>query len=323
MLHERSLELYVEPAHIDTVQVCATTGRSCLRWVPMGRPIPLTLRASQLVQTVTVWGRAADGTKGALVTLGLQVDGRPPIDGSVSATAAEAGVVLEWEGYADFVSGIDHYEVVYAEGTAAPYCSNGAVWTGSGTTATLGNLRAVPTTFRVCAVDAGGLRSNGSTVTVTPVAESDAPDITEVTLGDGSGWTTTREVTVNIVASDASELTRQCVDAGSDCTAWTDYTGEPTTVDLEREDVAQQVTVKLRDVHGNEGVHQQWISLDREPPVDGELSVSVDEAGVTATWTAAADSGSGLAEYVLEHIVLGRVHGPRRRRRRGRRRGPH
>lgn len=76
-------------------------------------------------QTIRVQGRTADGRRGQLVELSLVYDGRAPVDGTVTATPQSPGVVLSWEGFADRGSDIDHYEVVFDEGTAAPYCSAG------------------------------------------------------------------------------------------------------------------------------------------------------------------------------------------------------
>ncbi|MBL8617969.1 MAG: fibronectin type III domain-containing protein [Deltaproteobacteria bacterium] len=291
---------------VDVEQVCITWLRSCRDWVdfdPEG--VDFLLPRGMGPHTVRVWARDAAGNISAMARGSVGIDARPPVDGTVSATPIAGGLRLDFSGFSDRESGVVGYRVVGRQDGAAPRCSvmSAIYWEGVEAGVTLNGLQAGDHALRVCAVDALGRMSQGTTLNAGPRAESDAPQVTSVVIDGGAEWVSDREVDVQVEVEDASSVERMCFSEGRSCSAWQDFRAE-TTVRLSAGTGMKTVYAWFEDAFGNvsEPVGVD-VGLDLSPPTDGTLSLSHAPSGVVLAWPGAADPHSGIAEYSVRMAV--------------------
>ncbi|MBI5562411.1 MAG: hypothetical protein HY894_06125 [Deltaproteobacteria bacterium] len=123
----------------------------------------------------TVYAQFRDAALNVSLTASdtIALDATAPVDGTLSAVAANAVNSLAWDGFSDAGSGLNLFKLVYAEGAAPVSCASGtALYTGIGSSFVHKSvLNGVPYAYRVCALDNAGNVSIGATaVYVTPTA---------------------------------------------------------------------------------------------------------------------------------------------------------
>ncbi len=98
------------------------------------------------------------------------LDTTPPTNGSVTATAGNKQVTLNWNGFTDAGSGIAGYKVVYALGSAPSSCAVGTqIYNGSNSTYVhTGLTNYLMYYYRVCAIDNAQNMSTGTTASARP-----------------------------------------------------------------------------------------------------------------------------------------------------------
>ncbi len=140
-----------------------------------------------------------------------------------------------------------------------------------------------------------------STYTVTQ-AENPAP-VGTIAVNGGVSWTTSRTVALTLGATDDnSGVSQMCIAnvegvASPVCTTWVTYN----TVAIHNLSTGQgnkSVGVWYKDGLGRvSSMVSANIGLDTLAPSGAVLSASAMNAGAVLTWTAATDSGSGIARY--------------------------
>ena len=94
----------------------------------------------------------------------------PPIDGTLSATPGNSQVSLSWNGFSDQGSGIASYKLVSSPVSSPTSCAASVpIYVGAATSFTdTAAVNAIPSYYRVCAVDGAGNVSVGAIASATP-----------------------------------------------------------------------------------------------------------------------------------------------------------
>ncbi len=118
--------------------------------------------------------KAGNPASGAVPKGPFFIDGTPPTDGTLNATAGSGQVSLSWTPTSDAMSGLattNTYKLVFStSGTPSSKCTNGAqIFLGTGTSFVHNSLPSgTPHYYRVCAFDKAGNVSTGATRSATP-----------------------------------------------------------------------------------------------------------------------------------------------------------
>jgi hypothetical protein len=120
-------------------------------------------------RTVSVWVRDANGNTSPPGTDTIGLDTTRPTNAAVTATGGVGEVALSWSAFPDAHSGVVGYRVMGRPGSTAPTncTSTTPLYTGSERAFTHTGATTGSWSFRVCAEDAVGNLSTGSTVTAT------------------------------------------------------------------------------------------------------------------------------------------------------------
>jgi hypothetical protein len=124
------------------------------------------------------------------------------------------------------------------------------------------------------------------------------PPTGSVVINADAAATLSSTVTLTITGSDASGVPSMCVSNSTACTTFSAFAKSQTWA-LASGDGAKTVWVTLKDGAGNKTVVVDSIRLDTTAPTGGGLSAAPGNAQVKLSWSAAADSGSGIAGYKL------------------------
>ncbi len=120
---------------------------------------------------VYVWFKDSSNNISEMASDTIIYDKTAPSNGTVTATAGDGSVRLDWSGFSDALSNIAGYKVAYAAGKKAPKTCSAAQGSTTGTEYTQGTLtNNTLYSFRVCAVDGAGNVSKGATKSATPAA---------------------------------------------------------------------------------------------------------------------------------------------------------
>lgn len=165
-------------------QMCVTnsataTAATCTPWVAYAPTKTWTLLTGATTpKTVKVWFKDQWGnTTSAAVTDSIGYDAVKPVDGTATATAGDAQVVLNWSGFGDALSGIASYKVVSSNTAAPTTCAGTAIYEGADSVTTFTHLGLTNGTkyyYRVCAIDNAGNMSLGKTL-ASPYYVTPAP----------------------------------------------------------------------------------------------------------------------------------------------------
>lgn len=282
--------------------MCVTNSAACTAFQTFTAARSWTLAAGDGVKTVTVFLRDRRGNTTLAATspkASITLDATAPRNGTVTATAGNAQVALAWTGFADAGSGIAGYRVVSATGETAPASCSGTVrYSGNATSTSItGLVNGTKYAFRVCALDAAGNLSTGVTASAMPRPETNPP-VGSIRINDGASLTRTRKVTVALTASDDTRVAQMCLADGTTCTLFVTFA---TTASFTfASDGVRTLRVWFRDPWGNTSAPATAaILVDSTAPTGGVLAATARPARLALSWTAASDTGSGLASYKL------------------------
>jgi hypothetical protein len=276
----------------------STIDGTCSAFVPFAPSVPFTLSGFSGSKNVYVTLRDGLGNTSPRLHDSILVDRNPPTGGTITGTQGDGRVDLAWSGISDVHTGVVGYRLVGAVGTAAPACATGPiVYEGTATSFAHTGLDNGPLwQYRLCAYDLVGNPSEGLTIAVRPVPET-TPPTGSLLIEDGAVWTRDRAVTLSFDAEDASGVTEMCFSQNTTCSAWKPFAA---TASLTVSQTSGTATVRAwyRDTWFNtSGPFSDGIKLDLGPPTDGALTATAASGTATLTWTAAADSTSGVAGY--------------------------
>ena len=283
------------------IEVCVTDRDTCRRWEPLVPTRLQNLRVSSGTASVNVWFRDVWGNTSAMHTTSVEVDRVRPENGTLTAQHGIGSATLSWSGFSDDASGLDSYAVYYADGRRAPRCDGTPLWTGTATTATVGNLPiGEHASFRVCAVDVAGNLSTGVTATVLPAAELDAP-VGSITVEGGTGWTRFRQVYLEPSATDASDVTHVCLSHEDTCDDW-DPLRSRMRWTLPPNEGVHTVNAWFKDEWGNVSAPTSVdVGYDRTDPSTGSLTVTPGNGAASLSWSGFSDAHSGPVTYSVHH----------------------
>jgi hypothetical protein len=154
-------------------QMCISNTATCSSgsWEAYTTSKAWTLPSGDGEKTVYVWFKDSAGNLNETPYSDMIIlDTTAPSNGTLSATAGNAQVLLNWTGFNDALSGINNYKVVYSTGDTPSSCLSGMqIYTGTDTTYTnIPLTNGVTYNYRVCAIDNAGNISTGATRSATP-----------------------------------------------------------------------------------------------------------------------------------------------------------
>ncbi|MEL6183702.1 MAG: S8 family serine peptidase, partial [Myxococcota bacterium] len=185
--------------------MCISNTSSCTAWRGFSARHYHQLASAEGTQTIYVWFRDTLGNESPTpVATAVQVDSTAPVDGTATSVGQDNAVEVSWSGFADTESGITGYRVVtYRQSYAPPTCEHGTVvFEGPGVSAVdSGATNGSRIAYRVCARNAAGLSSAGTTTLAIPRAESDAPTGV-IQVDEGTGWVRSTSVLLSFTVTD-------------------------------------------------------------------------------------------------------------------------
>ncbi|MBL8617924.1 MAG: fibronectin type III domain-containing protein [Deltaproteobacteria bacterium] len=285
-------------------QVCVSDSPdSCTAWEAYPGPVSATLAGISGEQTLYAWFEDTWGNRSLTpVSDSIQVETVLPVDGDATGVAtSDRTAHFEWSDYSDADSGVASYRAVYALSTPPSSCSTGTLgYSGADSAADItGLLGGQVYGVRVCAIDAAGNMSAGTTFLVS-TADTTAPAGGSLSINAGAIGTKTTASTLTISATDDSGVTQMCVSNTTSCTSWVTYATTKTHT-LSSGAGTKTVYVKFRDRYGNTSANvTDTIIYETTAPTVSTLSGTAAVGGVSnLSWTASTDASSGLAGYKL------------------------
>lgn len=294
----------------EITEVCVGQALRCTAWQAYEPTLSYELLGGEGEHIVGAWFRdAAGNATTSPVTASIILDQSVPADGTVTVDGFTADTVdLSWADFDDSLSGVASYVVVYQEGLIAPAsCEEGEfAWEGAEETVQLTDL--VPGeryALRVCAVDAVGNLSAGTTQVVRPLPELDGP-VGTIEINEGDEWASALSVSVTGDATDETDVALMCVSADpGDCTDWQAYPG-PVTAELASLSGEQTLYAWFEDSWGNQSAApvSDSIFVDAEAPVEGAfLGAASGDNAADLLWSGFSDDGSGIVAYRVVSAV--------------------
>jgi len=155
-------------------QMCIAEATTCTAFVAFAATASYTFRAGDGPRTLRAWYRSATGATSAPVAASIAVDTTAPTGGALTATPAARKIALSWTAAADPGSGLAGYKLVGVAGSVPPLagCTAGTTLYAGGATSFAHAVDARATwSYRLCAIDAAGNVSAGTTKTATALAQ--------------------------------------------------------------------------------------------------------------------------------------------------------
>ncbi len=281
--------------------MCISNTTGCTLWTAFATTKSWTLTYGNGTKTVYVWFKDKWGNVNATPYFDtIILDTTAPVNGTVTPTAGNAQVTLNWTGFSDPLSGIAGYKVVYSTGFAPSSCSTGtAIYTGANTSYIhTGLTNGTTCYYRVCATDKAGNLSGGAAASAKPVPETNPPR-GSIVINGGAEATKSTAVTLTLTASDDSGAPIQmCISNTTGCTLWTAFATTKSWT-LTYGNGTKTVYVWFKDKWGNVNATPYFdtIILDTTAPVNGTVTPTAGNAQVTLNWTGFSDPLSGIAGY--------------------------
>ncbi len=248
---------------------------------------------------VGVWFRDSLGRESAMASDTIVLDTIAPSGSTFTATALDAGALLQWTAASDAGAGVDSYWVQRLDGATTPVdCSDGTrVFSGAGLTTTVTGLANDSTySFRLCSTDKLGNDGSLATATVTPTESAGGPG--SISINDGAQWANSRVVTLALT-SGMDSPTQLCLSSTSECSNWQDV-ADSVEWTLDAEQGQHSVSVWYRNAYGQESPPATAsIGLDTQKPSTGSLSALSESGRATLAWSGFDDTTSGIEEYVV------------------------
>ena len=169
----RSVPVTLSAADVSGVaEMCVTSRTACTNWVDYATAAVVSFGSKvHGEETVKAWLKDGQGNVTETpLTDSVFVDGRRPVDGSVSASALPGGLRLSLSGFSDADSGVAEYRVTgRRDGRSPAACDRGRdLGKSTGSTIDVTGLSSDSTyKVRVCAVDATGNVSRGVVIKAT------------------------------------------------------------------------------------------------------------------------------------------------------------
>jgi type II secretory pathway pseudopilin PulG len=161
------------------------------------------------------------------------------------------------------------------------------------------------------------MRATSSGGTGTGTAINRTVDAIAPTASDNwtDNWTATSPVTVTITPSDGSgsgiSTTKYCVDTNDSCYPSTSYSSPVSVTCASGSTCTQYVRYAAWDnVNNVSSIYSKRVRQDKQAPTDGTLTATPGNQQVPLSWTAASDSGSGLATSSTYKLVFSTSSSP-------------
>lgn len=117
-----------------------------------------------------------------------------------------------------------------------------------------------------------------------------------VAINANAEATNSTSVTLTISGSDPSGVKTMCISNSGTCTSFENFATSKTWTLLSG-DGDKTVRIALKDGADNQTIVTDSIKLDTSVPVGGTLRAQAGDRRVALSWTAATDTGSGIASY--------------------------
>lgn len=159
---------------VPVAQMCLGTEMTCTAFVAYAATASYTFGPGDGARTLRVWYRDAAGSSSAPATATIVVDTTAPAGGALTATVAASKIALGWTAATDAGSGLASYKLVGAAGTAPPAagCTTGTtLYAGAATSFVHAVAASATWSYRLCALDAAGNVSAGTTKTASALAK--------------------------------------------------------------------------------------------------------------------------------------------------------
>lgn len=274
---------------------------NCTTFITFATTKSWTLSTGDGTKTVYVKLKNKNNQVGDAFFDTIVLDTTAPSGGTLTATAGNAQVILNWNGYNDATSGIARY-VLYGGTTLPPSCSGTQLYSGNDISYThTGLTNGTTYYYRLCIYDnAGNLTTE--TASARPLPETNPPDLVNFTINNGDDYTKLTTVTLQIEATDESGVSQMCISNTPTCSSWINYT---TSVNWTLTTGAGQKTVYIwfKDVWGtaNSTPFISQIILDNVVPVDSTNPLIVtpgeEQNTIKLEWFPATDAHSYIKEY--------------------------
>ncbi|MBI4689198.1 MAG: hypothetical protein HY754_02855, partial [Nitrospirae bacterium] len=294
-------------------QMCISNTTSCSSWENYTTSKSWTLSSGDGTKTVYIWFKDNLGySNSSPYSDTIVFDTTAPTNGTLSATAGDAQISLNWSGFSDATSGLSSYKVVYStSSTAQPSsCSSGtSIYSGSNTSYTHSSLTKCATYYyRVCAVDNASNTSTGATANALPQCSSTTVPSGSISINNGATYTNSTSVTLNLSASDDTGVTGYYLSTSSttpssSASGWTTVTSTTSysasvSYTPSSGDGTKTVYVWYKDSAGNvSSTCSDSITLDATAPTNGTLTATAGNAQVSLSWSGFSDTTSGLSSY--------------------------
>jgi hypothetical protein len=295
---------------------CISNTTTCTTWTKLATPVtPLSITAKPWTlaagadgnRTVNVWYKDVWDNISAPASATIMLDTKAPVNGKLTPTQLAGNQIkLDWTGFSDATSDIATYKLVRGATLPAASCTATAIATpaANATTYTDTGSQGMNYYYRLCAVDnAGNISTGVTTPAVMAIPEVNKPSGT-VSITQGN-YTSKAAVTLNLAASDDTNVAAYCISNTNTCTTWTklatlvtplSITAKPWTL-AAGADGNRTVNVRFKDVWGNVSAPASAsTTLDKTLPVNGKLSV---DSTFNLSWNGFSDATSGIASYVL------------------------
>jgi len=281
---------------------CETTVATCSN----GNGLAIQMRATNSGGTTTSG------------TLNRTCDTQPPTDGTLTATPGDTQVSLSWTTASDTGSGLDTtntYKLVKATGVTPPAdCTGAAIYQGANTNYTDNSVSNGTTySYRLCAYDNLGYESPGSTDSATPAGGPTPPSVVSgpTPSSTDTGTHVDSPFTITSVFDDTGSAISTCQYTLNNGGNWNSATvsgsGASTNCETTSATCTNGNTLNIRmratNVAGTTETGTISRDCDTAAPTDGTLTATPGDGQVDLSWTAATDSGSGLASTNTYKLV--------------------
>jgi len=307
---DRSVALGIAPKPGTTEMCIGNAADPCVDWETVAGVVPSWLLedGADGERTVNAWFKdAAGGVTTAAASDSIVLDTTAPADGTLGGTPGVSRITLDWNGYADDGgSGLRGYTLVSGTGGAPASCDAGtALYHGPATSYVHTGLTNETYSYRVCATDRVGNRSDGAVWSGKPLGETQAPAGT-VRINAGAAATNRRAATLDLTALDASGPVQMCVSNVKSCSAWTAF-AERKSWTLTSGDGKKSVNVWFKDAWGNRTPlatpYAATILLDTVAPRNGTVRATRGSGQITLTWKYFRDPLSRIRGYKVVYAA--------------------
>ena len=306
----RNVELALDVKDINGLDsMCISNTSTCEQFIPFDSMPNWQLSDGDGAKTVYVFLRDKIGNTTKTdqpLTKSIILDSTPPTDGSLTAKLSSIAqhLDLSWSGFADVISPVQKYVLVFSSTQMPASCADGSViYSDFGTSKSHGPLAPGTYYYRVCAENAAKLQSTGATASFTVVELDKLPPTGTVSINSNAPLTRSSSVTVALQATDASGVAKMCISTSSTCRTWENFAATK-TVSLPWGQGVRSVYAWFEDRLGNKNAtpFKDDIIVDSTAPITRLMRIEALQKSARITWAAASDA-NGIAGYKLVYKV--------------------